>query len=267
MTRAASWNFRAFGLFALELGSKYLWSDPTDLRGMCKLSFCPALQEWRSRTWLLRSQLRGAAWTVAVPRQARFAVLLRARLVLPRLLLCSPFLILVLLSWTHRSMWRTTQRNLSAHRCLARNLACHFAPWQSPVRLCAGAVILLTWFSDGACLFLIFTGRGEWLLYLQVWAMFNLNCSCQANDFLFFRFGTLPLGTSDFCRWEQDTVSFLNILGPFSTFRMIWYINTNSKCIYKACNINGPAFSGRGTENSKVLAWEVKNSSSNTCMF
>ena len=68
------------------------------LQGMCKLSFCPAQQELSSRTWLLRSQLRGAAWMVAVPCQAGFAVLLRPRLVLPRLLLCFSFLFLFLLS-------------------------------------------------------------------------------------------------------------------------------------------------------------------------
>lgn len=78
-------------------------------------------------------------------------------------------------------------------RCLVRNLDCHFALQQSPVQLCTGALILLAWFFNGAYLFLIFTQRGERLLYLQVWAKFNPNCNCQANDFLFFRFGTPPL--------------------------------------------------------------------------
>lgn len=184
LSRAASWNFGAFGLFGLELGSKYLWSDPTYLQGMCKMSFCPAQQEWSSGTWLLHSQLHGAAWMVAVPHQAGIAELLRPCLVLPHLLLCFLFLILFLLSWTLRSVWSSTQRNHFAHRCLRHNLACHFALRLSPVWLCTGAVILLTWFCNGAYLFLIFTQRGEWLLYLQVWTMFNPNCNCQANDFL-----------------------------------------------------------------------------------
>lgn len=141
----------------------------------------------------LHWQLRGATRTVAVLRQAGIAILLRPRLLLPHLLLCFPFLILFLLSWTHRSVLRTTRRNHPAHRCLVRNVACHFALRESPVRLCTGAVILLTWCCNGAYLFLVFTQRGEWLLYLQVWTMFNPNCNCQVNDFLFFWFGTPPL--------------------------------------------------------------------------
>lgn len=230
LSRAASWNFGAFGLFGLELGSKHLWSDPAYLPGTCKLSFCPAQQELSSRTWLLRSQLCGAARTVAAHRQTGFVVLLRPCLVLPHLLLCFPFLIPLLLSWTQRSVQRTTRRNHSAHRCLVHNLDRRFASRQSPVQLCTGAVILLTWFCNGAYLFLLFIQRDEWLLYLQVSTIFNPNSNCQANDFLFFRFGTLPLQHRGLLPVAARYHIFLNILGYFSTFHMItlkWYISTN----------------------------------------
>lgn len=130
LSRAASWNFRAFVLFGLELGSRYLWSYFPYLQGMCEMSFSPAGTEQRDVAPALTAP--GAAWTVAVRRQAGFAILLKLCLVLPGLL-CFPFLILFLLSWTPKSLQRTTWRNRSAHRCLMHSLPCLFALWRSRV--------------------------------------------------------------------------------------------------------------------------------------
>lgn len=99
------------------------------------------------------------------------------------------FLILFFLSLTHRSAQRTTLPT----DALRVNLACHFASRQLPMRLCTGAVILLTWFCNGAYLFLIFIQRDKWLLYLQVSTVFNPISYCQADYFLFFRFGSPTL--------------------------------------------------------------------------
>lgn len=142
-------------------------------------------------------------------------------LMLPHFLLSFPFLILFLLSWTHTSGRRTTGRNHSAHSCLAHHLACCLALLQSPVGLCTGAVILLTWFCNGAYLFLVFTQRDEWLLYLQVWKC--LSQAVTVRQMTPFSLGLLlcHCRAAGFCQWEQDTVTFQNILGCFSNFHMI----------------------------------------------
>lgn len=127
-------------LWVVWLRAEYLWSNPTYLPGLHTLLLpISAGTEQQDMALAVTAAWNSMGCGSPLPNYVFCTEMVPGA----SFLLCFPFLIVLLLPWTHSSVQSTTLRNHSAHRCCDKTFLV-ILYGNSGLQLCKGAVTLLT---------------------------------------------------------------------------------------------------------------------------